>query len=445
MSIFNNPLINYLYIQYKYQNPYFKRYMKTIKKYEKANRNQLDTYTIEHLKKLLIYAYENVQFYKERFDNVKFIPYEFQNLNDMEKIQILTKKDIASNKEKMISKQFKNKKLNKITTGGTTGTPLEFYFSNQSKYVRQGNWAIWKKRSHVDYKYDKFCYIGRILGSDVAWRYTGNILEIASNKLSVENVKQIVEEMKKFQPVYIQGYASAVYILASTIRKEKIDTKGISIKSILTSSDTLFEEYRKAIEEVFHCKIFDHYGQNEDCVASTECDIHNGYHIHEESCYIETVDINTNKVIKNQVGKLIGTNLYNYAMPLIRYEIGDIGQITKEVCKCGDEHKRIIHFQGRIDDIIQLPDGTRIAAGSLNQPMKYSNQEIVECQYIQEDLQNLHINIVPDINFTEKTLQNFEKELKKLIGNTIKIQFHIVDSIPRQPNGKYKFIINKVK
>ena len=222
MSIFNNSFINYLYIQYKYQNPYFKRYMKILKKYEKANRNQLDAYTIEHLKKLLIYAYENVPFYKKRFDDAKFIPYEFQNLNEMEKIPILTKKDIARNKEEMISNQFKNKKLNKITTGGTTGTPLEFYFSDESKYIRQGNWASWKKRSHVDYKYDKFCYMGRILGSDIPWRYTGNILEIASNHLSVENVKQIVAEMKKFQPVYIQGYASAVYILASTIKKEKI-------------------------------------------------------------------------------------------------------------------------------------------------------------------------------------------------------------------------------
>ena len=445
MNISNNKFINYLYIQYKYQNIYFKKYMKILKKYSKTNRQQLDEYTIENLKKLLIYAYEKTQFYKERFDNCKFNPYEFKNLKDMEKIPILTKKEIAINKEKMISEEFKNKKLNKITTGGTTGTPLEFYFSEQSKYVRQGNWANWKIRAHVDYKYDKFCYIGRILGSDSPWRYSGNILEIASNKLTVENVKKIVKEMKKFKPVYIQGYASAVYILACIIKKENIDINGISLKSILTSSDTLFEEYRNVIEKVFACKVFDHYGQNEDCVASTECDEHNGYHIHEESCYIETVDLNTNKVISGKVGKLIGTNLYNYAMPLIRYEIGDVGQITDDICKCGDCHKRIINFQGRIDDIIKLPDGTRIAAGSLNQPMKYANREILECQYIQENSEKIHINIVPDINFTEKTLENFKEELRKLIGDSLKVEFEIVNEIPRQSNGKYKFIINKVK
>lgn len=444
-KILNNKIANYLYIKYKYNNKYFKEYMKVIKKYKNANREELDNYTFEKLKNLLVYAYENVEFYKEKFNNSKFNPYEFKSLKDMEKIPILTKKEIANNSKKMISKEYVNKKLNTITTGGTTGTPLEFYFSERSKYVRQGNWAKWKLQSHVDYKYDKFCYIGRILNSDSAWRYSGNILEIASNKLTVKNIKNIMKEMIKFNPSYIQGYASAIYILAVTIQKEKIDLSGIHIKSILTSSDTLFKEYRKVIEEVFNCKVFDHYGQNEDCVASTECDEHNGYHIHEESCYIETVDIHNDEVNKEKIGKLIGTNLYNYAMPLIRYEIGDVGQVTEELCKCGDKHKKIINFQGRIDDILILKDGTNIAAGSLNQPMKYSNNEIIECQYIQENLENLTINIVPDINFSEDTLNNFKNELEGLIGNTLKIKFNIVEFIPRQLNGKYKFIINKVK
>lgn len=445
MNLLNNKLINNLYLQYKYNNKYFKNYMKIVDKYKNVNRKQLDEYTLQQLKQLFIHAYETTEFYKRRFDNCNFNPYEFKSLEELNIIPILTKKDIANNKNDMISTKYNKKELISITTGGTTGTPLEFYFSEQSKYIRQGNWARWKIQSGVDYKYDKYCYIGRILNSDEPWKYTGNILHIASNKLTVENVKKIVQEMKKFHPVYIQGYASAVYIFATIIRTEKIDISGISIKSILTSSDTLFKEYREIIESVFKCKVFDHYGQNEDCVASTECEKHDGYHIHEESCYIEVIDIDTGRTIDNQVGKLIGTSLYSYAMPLIRYEIGDVGQVTNEVCSCGNQYKRIINFQGRIDDIIRLKDGTRIAAGSLNQPMKYSNNEIIECQYIQEDLGNLKINIVPDINFSENTLKEFHKELEKLIGNSLKITFNVVENIPRQPNGKYKFIISKVK
>ncbi len=446
MNLLNNKLINYLYIRYKYDNKYFRNYMKILKKYEGANRETINSYTITKLKKMLVYAYENVEFYKERFDKCQFNPYRFEKIDDMNKIPILTKKEIAENKQKMFSKKYLRRKINKITTGGTTGTPLEFYFSEESKNVRQGNWAKWKMRANVDYKYDKFCYIGRILGTDDVWKYSGDVLEIASNKLTAKNVKKILKEMEKFKPVYIQGYASAIYIIATIIKKENINISKINVKAILTSSDTLFEEYRSVIEEVFNCKVFDHYGQNEDCVAATECQEHDGYHIHEESCYIEIVDINTNKSIKDNIGKLIGTNLYNYAMPLIRYEIGDVGQITEEICKCGDAHKRIINFQGRIDDIIKLKNGTRIAAGSLNQPMKYSNREIIECQYIQDNLENLNVNIVPDVNFSNDTIKCFEKELRKLIGETtMNIKFNIVENIPRQPNGKYKFIISKVK
>lgn len=445
MRLLNNKFINNLYLQYKYNNKYFKEYLKIVEKYKNANRKQLNEYTLQQLKQLFIHAYETTEFYKKRFDECQFNPYEFKKFIEIEKIPILTKKDIANNKNEMISTKYSKKKLVSITTGGTTGTPLEFYFSEQSKYIRQGNWARWKIQSGVNYKYDNYCYIGRILNSDEAWKYTGNILQIASNKLTVENVKSIVQEMKKFHPVYIQGYASGVYILASIIKSQKIDISDVSIKSILTSSDTLFKEYRETIENVFKCKVFDHYGQNEDCVASTECEKHNGYHIHEESCYIEVIDINTGKVIEDNVGKLIGTSLYSYAMPLIRYEIGDVGQVTNEVCSCGNEHKRIINFQGRIDDIIKLKDGRRIAAGSLNQPMKYSNNEIIECQYVQENRDELVINIVPDVNFSEKTMETFQKELEALIGNTLKIKFNLVENIPREKNGKYKFIISKVK
>ena len=445
MQIFNNKFVNYLYLQYKYNNKYFRKYMNTLRKYEYANRKELDDYTLYQIKKLLVYAYENVEFYKDRFDECEFNPYTFNEIQEIEKIPILTKKEIIDNKEKMISKQFRNKKLNKITTGGTTGTPMEFYFSEQSKYIRQGNWAKWKLSSKVDYKYDKYCYIGRILGSNSAWEYNGNILQIASNQLSVQNVKKIIKEMERFQPKYIQGYASAVYILATIIERENIDISKIMIKSILTSSDTMFKDYREKIEKIFQCKVYDHYGQNEDCVAATECDEHNGYHIHEESTYIEVVDIYSNNKISSGIGKIIGTNLFNYAMPLIRYEIGDVGEITLEKCKCGNEHKRIINFQGRIDDIIKLKDGRRIAAGSLNQPMKYSNNEIIECQYIQESMDELVINVVPDINFSDKTLKTFQEELETLIGNTLNIKFNVVENIPRAKNGKYKFIISKVK
>ena len=77
--------------------------------------------------------------------------------------------------------------------------------------------------------------------------------------------------------------------------------------------------------------------------------------------------------------------------------------------------------------------------------MKYSNNEIIECQYIQESMDELVINVVPDINFSDKTLKTFQEELETLIGNTLNIKFNVIENIPRAKNGKYKFIISKVK
>ncbi|EMS70341.1 phenylacetate--CoA ligase family protein [Ruminiclostridium cellobioparum] len=430
-----------VYKVYKYDNPYFKRINKIFLEYNGASLDEIQSYQVDKLKSLLIESFKYVPYYHKLFDECGFNPERFSNLDDLCKIPILTKKDINTNRNDLISKNYQNKKLVEISTGGTTGTPMVLYFSKQSKYVRIGNWTKWKKVSGVDFKNDRYCYIGKILNSDFPIKkdQLNDIILFASNKMTEPNILKLIEELKIFKPVYIQGYASALYILATGIKKLNIDVSQLRLKAILTSSDTLFPTYRDTIEKVFNCKVFDHYGQNEDCIVGTECELHNGYHIHEETTYAEVIDLISNRP-SDAIGKIVGTNLWNYAMPLIRYEIGDVGRLVSESCECGSKHRRILDFQGRLDDIIKLPDGTPISAGSLNQPMKKSVQEIIEIQYIQKSINSLDINIVPDVHFSQKTIEKFSRELENLIGNNLEIQFKIVDSIPREKNGKYRFI-----
>lgn len=434
-------VLSKLYKIYRYDNPYFAKVNRTFSKYNGASLDEIQNYQIRSLRMLLKESYKNVPYYQKVFDQYNFNPDNFEHLEELEKLPILTKKEIVKNRAALVSNKFKNKKLVEITTGGTTGTPMVFYFSQQSKYVRIGNWSNWKKLSGVDFRNDKYCYIGRILNSDLAIKkdMLNNVLLFASNKMTSENIYNLIEELKIFKPKYIQGYASALYILAVEIKKMNIDVSDLRIKAILTSSDTLFPKYRETIEAIFGCKVYDHYGQNEDCVVGTECRFHDGYHLHEETTYAEVVKFENDEPTKN-AGRIIGTNLWNYAMPLIRYEIGDVGKIIDDACQCGTSHRRIVDFQGRVDDIIKLPNGTSIAAGSLNQPMKKSVQEVVEFQYIQKTIDSLDINIVPDLLFSENTKEEIRNELQALIGDSLEIRFHIVESIEREKNGKYRFI-----
>jgi phenylacetate-CoA ligase len=219
------------------------------------------------------------------------------------------------------------------------------------------------------------------------------------------------------------------------------------MKAAMTSSDTLFPQYRAVIERAFSCKVFNHLGQNEDILTATECEEFSGLHINVENCIAETLDEN-DLPVHGVEGRFVSTHLENYVSPLIRYVVGDVGLLdeTWKKCACGRSHQKILEFTGRDDEIILTPDGRRVGCGSMNQPMKTMHTSIHKSQIIQERLDLLRVKIVPTNDWNDSIhLAEFEKNLRRQVGNTIKVSIELVADIPSRPNGKYQFIVSKLE
>ena len=125
--------------------------------------------------------------------------------------------------------------------------------------------------------------------------------------------------------------------------------------TVATTGDMLYPHYRKIIEKQFNCKIFDGYG-GESTAVSFECEEHNGYHICDEDVIVEFFKEDEH-VVPGETGRIVFTNLNNYAMPFIRYDIEDIGTYTDESCPCGRGLSLMKSVEGRDSDIIMTPDG----------------------------------------------------------------------------------------
>lgn len=136
---------------------------------------------------------------------------------------------------------------------------------------------------------------------------------------------------------------------------------------------------------------------------------------------------------------MLATGFQNYAMPFIRYEIGDTATFSSSECTCGLKSQVITDIEGRNEDYILTPEGGRIMR------MDYifkDTSSIAECQVIQKELGSIILKIVRRTNYKQETEKELRKNIKELISPTLKVSFEYVNEIPRTKSGKFKAVIS---
>ncbi|MEM2960527.1 MAG: hypothetical protein QXU67_02865 [Candidatus Bathyarchaeia archaeon] len=316
------------------------RNTKYLLKTQSMPTKDIEILQFEKLRKIVSYAYAKVPYYKMKFDEAGFSPEKFRNIEDIEKIPILTKEDIQKNTERFISVDFRKDDLLKNSTGGSTGYPLIFYHSRQYQ-----NWATADIHRHFtwcghqvgerfallwgsDYDYNRVNKLRRDIEN-----YIKNWLWINTFNIREAEFAEHIVRLKQFRPVFLIGYASSLHMLARILKKnsEKIE----SIDAVESSAELLYPRQRKDIESILNCRVFDRYGCREVGNIAHECKEHKGLHISSENNFVEFLDKYGQSVGYGKEGRVVVTNLNNFAFPFIRYDVGDIGSPLGKECSCG--------------------------------------------------------------------------------------------------------------
>lgn len=408
--------------------------------------DEINEFSKEKLSKLLSYAYENSEYYSVLFDKNK-IDVSGNPLETLKNIPPLDKYSIRKNFDKLISKKYKKNNLVFFSTSGTTGTPTKFVKSKKSYSIelaalmRNHKWLgmnpggrhmiIWGNSYDVK-KSEQF--FSRIKNWFWGRRY------IPAYELSDENMDKYIRQINKFRPVILEGYSNALYLLAEYIKNNNLTV--FSPKSILSTAGKLLPYERVMIEEVFKTKIYERYGSREICVIATECSHHEGMHINEDLVIVEILDPKTLKPVKDgETGEIYITDLNNYAMPLIRYKIGDMGAFSRKKCTCGINFKLLEKVEGRITDM--LYSKTNRASGLLIGCYLKEFLKIKNFQIIQKDISTIQIDMVVteplDAEEKKKIIKNIESSLGKM--NVI---FNYKKKIELK-NGKLVKVVNMIK
>ncbi len=422
--------------------------------YKKLLENQWKNYgelkkgQENRMHELINFAYGNIPYYNKLFKDLNLHPDDIKNIEDLQKLPIITKSIIKENWDDLKPINLNEIKYSNRSSSGTTGTPFGYRLSKFDRFF--GGAMLYRGWGYGGYKLgDKMVfYAGG--GLDIGKKSNfitkihetvRNIRKLSSFDMNESNMRKYINVINSFKPKFIRGYASSIYFLSKWIETQQIRIHSPS--AVFTTADTLYPNMRNKIEYVFNCNVYNGYGLNDGGVSAYECSEHGGFHIDMERSVMEVVDEDGNQ-LENGEGKIIATSLNNYAMPFIRYDTSDIGQIVDDICGCGRPYKLLKKLVGRSVDILVTPEGKKISGWFFQQIFwKYDNI-VKEYQVTQEKLDTIIIKIVPEDGFDEKQLNKFREIVKKR-SQAWNIEFKFVDKIERTKAAKYKFIINNLK
>lgn len=401
------------------------------------------------LRRMISYAYHNVPYYHRLFNSVKISPTDIKTSEDLERIPILTKDIIKNNWESFIPTNSNSMKFRyeNHSTGGTTGTPFRYRISWSERFLSGA--MMYRGWSYGGYEFgDRMILLG---GSSLGVNPKSNLIkkahEISRNikKLSAfdmddATLQSYADEMLSFKPKYIYGYASAINSFSKWLDERDINIT--SVKGIFTTSECLYPSLRETIASTFQCDVYNNYGLNDGGISAYECQEHSGLHIDMERSVMEVVDSN-NQQLKDGVGRLIATSLHNYAMPFIRYETGDEGEITSDTCSCGRGLPLLKNLRGRSVDVLITPEGRRIHGWFLLYIFWEYDRGVKAYQVVQNSADTLDIKLVVTEDFDEKQLDSIRNVIKqRSIGWNVNFEF--VDTIEKTGSAKFKYIINNI-
>jgi len=418
------------------------RLLREVRKNQWLKPEALKKLQEKKLRAIIRHAYDNTEFYRRKFDSAGVKPDDIKTVEDLKKIPFTTKQEVRENSTTtLLSRGTNLANCRIVPTSGSTGIPLNAVYDEAADdYSKAVN-----LRSMMENGLkltDRLLSIGDTrLKSKKAWFQKYGLFDLSFID-AFDTPENQVNKIKQIKPDAILGYPSQLNLICRHIRDEGI--KGINPRVVYTTAEYLSPEVRELINSTFGLELSDLFGCIEVNRTAWECPEHTGYHLDMDSVHTEFIKDEEN-ASSGEKGSIVYTCLYNYAMPLIRYEVGDIGTPTDRVCDCGRSLPLMESVEGRSDDYITLPSGRKISPLALACGVMKHTKEIKEYQIMQETKNRMIVYLAVTDKYGKDDEESLVKEIRQKLNNEIDPEIKIIDKIPRTMTGKIRAIGSKVK
>ena len=428
-------------------NPQVNESVKIINFGETANLDAITEFRLQALKKLIQYASINVPYYRDLFAKIGLDSGSIENLQDLEKIPVLTKDDIRLAGTSLQSLEIKKILYSSARSGGTTGEPITSYLNRKAQALgtyasfRGFNWMGWKPGIPVVTLFGGSLGRPNITSLRVRTREfaLGNIF-LPAFELTKNNVAKYLETIDQYAPCIVKGYASVLYTLA--LYAEEVKYIPRSIISFFSTAEYLPDQWAMKISDMFGCPVKCYYGCGEINSLGFQVDPFGPYIVPDEHVIIESFSEGSTNEEKTH--SLFVTSLFNYAQPLIRYKLGDLGKVNLP----GTLHptrSTITNLIGRTSDMIIRKDGSVVSPSLAPHLVLKTKLPVRKYQIIQKDLINFHFLYDPEHeDLTENEKTSVTEILKDHISSEIVITFIKTTDFLLSRTGKLSIVISEL-
>jgi len=382
----------------------------------------------ERTKEILNHAKKTTSFYND-----------YSNISTLSDFPVVNKNILRDNFDKFRSSIFLNNKFNhKVSTSGSTGTPFTTYLNINKKVRNTADTIYFAEKTGFRIGY-KLLYIRlwdeQHKRSKLSY-WIQNIIHHNIFNLKDNDIDKLIKTLKKDNsPKGIVAYASAYDSICQYLDNKKINALNFNVKSIIAISESLSTYAKKSIEKHFGVPVVSRYSASETGILAQQSLTSNNFEINWASYIIEILSFDSDKpATQGELGRIVITDLYNYAVPLIRYDTGDIGIMSI------DAKNRLVlsKVEGRKMDVLFNTDGELITSHIVHKICLYEG--IKQYQLIQKGKKDYLFKINATDDFVDE--KDLIESYKKYFGKDSNIKIEYVDDIPVLSSGKRKKVIN---
>jgi phenylacetate-CoA ligase len=403
-----------------------------------AEPKKVEDIARKRLRNILNEAYRKVPYYSKIFKSRGITPDNIEGVDDLCKLPILTRRDVRENQVQMLNGDFRPDQCIRRTTSGSTGEPVACLFDVKDWYHIEGIALRGQFRGGLKIL-DKVAVVAvpESLARNSLYRILAQVGRLKYTSV-FDDLKGTLSSLRAFSPDILKTYPSLLRSAAET-------GEGFHCPLIFTMSELLEGGLRKIVEDDFGTRIIDLYGAVEFTSIAWECNLSSLYHIDADAVTVEAVKLDSDyPASPGERARIIVTSLLNRAMPLIRYDLGDIAVLADDECGCGVKLPVVRKIEGRQVDCIRLPSGRLISPYVLTDWIDHEIFGIAHYQIIQEDTDRITAKIVPRPGFEENRLAAWANRFSEIVGEHVVVELQIVSSISVEKTGKYKYVVSKV-
>lgn len=403
-------------------------------------------YQCELTEKILRHAREQVPFYSDRLGAVFTGDGRF-DMSRWNEIPILTRAAAQQAGAALFAREVPAESGDWIEqqTSGSTGMPLRHRRSQLAGFV---NMCV----RHRDYERYRLDFDGTVAsiqtmsgkaagaanGDPERWNFygKGQILRFDVRR----SIEQQFEWLREVRAPYLRAFSSVLRGLAEHALAQP--SSDLSFDVMMPFGENLPPETRTIAQQAFGGRVIHSYGATETGRLGGECATCGRFHVPAETVIVEVLREDGTACTPGETGRVVATPFYNFAMPLIRYEIGDLAEVGRDGA-CENLLPVLSRTFGRTRNLFKLPDGSRILPDTrASEMLRYIG--LVQVQVVQTTLQHVEVRYVADSSRREPDQAGLQNYFRSAIHSSLNVKAVAVEEIARSPSGKFEDYISLV-